>query len=295
MNEDKDIRDALNTLSPDPEPSPELMRKLRFAARVTKEKKSPWIGRLSLMAVGFAAVATGVLILLPSNGEAKTLDKFVRAVDQTNAFQFRIESKEAGDAGSLSIAGQDGTVTMRTDEGGVMEFRTGELSIYDADDKTITRMKFGKYLPMEQIAKEVKAGVAEGLKQMDIKKILRDYQKENGTEKVQISPVHFEGTRRVYDVVLGQTNEQERLTFRVDAGTDLPYRMQVAARDAGGGYRDTVLMEMRFGNDVDPKALHADFPANAKVQEIDLGGMVDGVIKGAENLGKMFGDSPAKP
>jgi len=295
MNEDKDIHEALNSFSADAEPSPELMRKLRFAARVTKERKAPWFGRLSLVAVGFAAVATGILILIPSRSEAKTLDKFVRAVDQTNAFQFKIGSNEGGNAGSLSIAGQDGTVTMRTNEGGVMEFRTGELSFYDAEEKTITRMKFGKYLPMEEIAKGVKEGFAEGMKQMDIKKILRDYQKENGADQVQISPVRQEGTRRVYDVALGSKKQSDRITFKVDAATDLPFRMEVSSPDGNGRYRETVLMEMRFGNDVDPTALRANFPANAKVQEIDLGGMVDGVIKGAENLGKMFGDPPAKP
>jgi len=295
MNEDKDIHEALNSLVPDPEPSPEMLRKLRFAARVTKERKAPWVGRLSMVAIGFAAVATGILVLMPTKSEAKTLDKFVRAVDQTNAFQFRIESKVAGDSGSLSIAGQDGTVTMRTNDGALMEFRTGELSIYDAEEKTITRMKVGKYLPMDEIAKGVKAGMAEGLKKMDIKKILKDYQKENGADKVQISPVRSEGTRRVYDVALASAKQTDRITFKVDAATDLPYRMEVSAPDGNGRYRETVLMEMRFGNDVDQSALRANFPANAKVQEIDLGGMVDGVIKGAENLGKMFGDPPAKP
>jgi hypothetical protein len=70
--------------------------------------------------------------------------------------------------------------------------------------------------------------------------------------------------------------------------------MEVEGRDDNGNWHRATLMEMRFGNEVDPSLLRANFPKDAKVEEIDLGGLIEGAMKGLEGLGNI-GNKPPKP
>jgi hypothetical protein len=292
---DAEIKAQLSALTEGEEPSDALMRKLRFAAKVAKPVRTPWWqSRMSFAVAGLAvAVVTGVA-LLPAQASAKTYAKVVEAVNRTNAFQISIQSPEKGDQDGLTIAGEDGRFCMRTNDGSLMEFANGAMSVYDQKEKTLTRLKFGKSIPMEELGQQIHSGFSEGFKQMDLKKMLREYGEKYGRDSIQITPERWQDGRRVYFVTLASKQEKDRVHLTVDAATDLPRRMEVEGRDDNGNWHRATLMEMRFGNEVDPSLLRANFPKDAKVEEIDLGGLIEGAMKGLEGLGNI-GNKPPKP
>lgn len=293
---DTDIQIALMP-APMDGPSADLKRKLRVAARETQPRalwwRSPLAGPLSL--AGTVAAVVVVTTMLPAKASAKTYDLIVAAAQRVNAFQFSIVTDENSKHEVFTIAGSDGHVVMRTGESTVMEIDPGSMSMYDQTSNTVTRFKYGSLAAAEDIAKEVQSGLAEGMKEMDLKKMLREYEQKYGSGGIRISPVMRENGRGVYHVTLASQNQPERVEMTVDATTDLPERLQVFSKDGSRGWRTSVSMEMRFGARVDDRLLRSSIPKDAKVQTIDMGAMVGDAMKGLENLGDQFGNPPAPP
>jgi len=271
-------------------PSEDLTRRLRVLAHETPQKAK--FGWLKLAVPAGAAVAAASLIavttMMPAKASAKSFDLIEEAAAQVNAFQFSIISNEDNKHEAFTIAGADGHVYMKGADS-VMEVTPTSMSIYSPSEKTLTRFKFGSLMDAKEIAKQVQSGISEGLKEMDLKQMLKDYKTKYGSDGVKISAISVEDGHRVYHVTLASSNEPERVEMTVDAATDLPEKLEVGQKD-GSAWRSNVKMEMRFGIRVDQNLLRADFPKDAKVEEIDLGSMVGDALKGLEH----FGD-PATP
>lgn len=291
---DKLENEIQNALQPAPMDE-KLTRRLRVLAHETPSRRRNPFYLPASMAAGVAAVVV-VTTMLPAKASAKSFDLIVAAAQRVDAFQFSIVSNENAKREYITIAGSGGQVYMRAGDSAVMEFGPGSMSVYDPDEKKVMRFKLGGLVDVDTIAREVRSGVAEGLKEMDLKKMLQDYRQKYGEKGVRISPITSEGGRRVYHVTLASQSEPERVEMTVDAATDLPDKLQVVTK----GARPLLTMEMRFGARVDPRFLRSSIPAGAKVEEIDLGAMVGDAMKGIETLGKEFekmgsAAQPSKP
>ncbi len=275
-------------------PSEDLMRRLRVLAHETPQRSK--FGWLKLALPAGAAVAAASLIavttMMPAKASARTFDLIEEAAAQVNSFQFSVISDEKKHE-AFTIAGSDGHVYMRTGEGGVMEVTPGVMSIYDPTERTLTRIKFGTSMDAQEVAKEIQSGISQGLKEMDLKQMLKDYKTKYGSEGVQISPIAVEDGQRVYHVTLANKNEPERVEMTVDADTNLPAKLEVEQKD-GASWKSNVKMEMRFGIRVDQNLLRADFPKDAKIEEIDLGSVIGDAMKGLEHLGDQSGKPDKK-
>ncbi len=278
-DQDKEIQNAMNAAPLGNEPPEDLMRNLRTLAKATPVRHAWRINRL-LPVAGIAVLAVVVVSMLPSKASAKTYDMLVAAAQKVNAFQFTIESSEHGKKEEFSIAGRDGKVYMNTGEGSVMRIEGDAMSFYDQKENKIVRMKLGGLVDPAFIAKEIQGGMDEAFKNMNLKQMLEEYGKKYGKDKIHISPRRYEGVKEVYDVTLEATSQPERVSITVDSATDLPQVLEVETRDDKGNFRHEVTMRMRFGNEVDDSALKADFPKDAKVEEIDLSNVVGDAMKG---------------
>ena len=275
-------------------PSEALVRRLRVLAHETPQRAPWWRSPLAapLSFVGTAAAVVALTTLMPAKAGARGLDLIIQAADRINAFQFSIKTDEDGKRETFSIAGSDGRIYMRTGEGGLMRFDAGSMEVYDKAENKITRFKFGGIKGADEMVKQARSGFAEGMKGMDLKKMLREYREKYGRGDVAISPTRDEDGHRVYDVTLSSAQEPERVEMTVDAATDLPEQIMVQSNET---HRTLMTMEMRFGNRVDARLLSAPFPANAKVEELDLSNMVGDAMKGVEDIGKAFEDKPGGP
>ncbi len=282
---DHDIQKALAPSATLREPSPELMRRLRLLARESAPKPR-WRARLSIPAAmaGVAVAAVIATTLLPARASAKSFGLIVAAAQRIDAFQFSIVSNEDAKHETLTVAGRQGHVVMRTDDRTVIEIDAGAMSLYDPQDKRVMRFKFGSLTEVQGVAKEVASSLSAGLKEMDLKKTLSEYGAKYGPNGIRVSPVTTEDGRSVYHVTLATPDQPERVEMTVDAASDLPQRLRVETREGDRGWQDSVTMEMRFGDRVDPRLLESSIPKDASVETIDLGGMVDGALKGLKSL-----------
>jgi len=292
MNETQDEKALEAVLKSAPltqEPSDQLMRNLRVMVGEAKPKPTWWRSRLSLSACGIAVLAIGIFALAPTKANAKSFESLVRAAQSVNAFQFSITSDEKGKKEGITIAGEGGRVFMNTGEGGLMEFAPGRMSFYDPKENKIVRMKFGNIVDPAMIASEIQSGLKEGFKEMDLKKMLKEYGDRYGRDQVKISPIYSENGKSLYNVQLASKDQPERIHFKVDSRTDLPYEMFVEAADSKGGWKESMRMQMRFGQDVDTRLLKVEFPKNAKVEEIDMESLVGDAMKEAGEALKGLG------
>ena len=285
MNEDKDIQIALMPAPMDREAPEALKRKLRAKAREKARPRVSWWSLSPVALVGVTALGMVAFTMLPAKAAAKTFDLVVAAAQQVNAFQFSVVSNEKAKREFITIAGSDGHVYMRSEEGTFFQLDPGSMTIFDPDEKSVMRFKFGNLVDAKEVMNMVQSGIAEGMKEMDLKKMLKEYEAKYGRDNIRISPVAQENGHNVYHVSLASNQEPERVEMTVDAATNLPERLVVDSRD-GSTWHNSVTMEMRFGARVDPSLLRSTIPANVKVQEIDLGAMVGDAMKGLENLSK---------
>ncbi|MGV3616794.1 MAG: LolA family protein [Fimbriimonas sp.] len=293
MNEnhdrEDDIRDALQTSAPQEGPSEELMRNLRvMAGNAGKVRRPWWQSRLTAACTAAAAVTVVTLAMLPSQASAKTYQSLVSAAERVNSFQFSIDSVEDGKREKLTIAGANGQVAMRSDDGTIMRLDGAALSLYDPEENVVTRFKMGGFVDMQTISKFVQTGIEEGLNQMDLKKMLKDYEAKYGKEHIQISPIHPENGREVYLVHLSAPKDPERVRMTVDAKTDLPFRILCEERGKDGRWAETSTIEMRFGSGVQPEALDTHFPAGAKTVDFSVQDIIDGAMKGLDSAGPIL-------
>ncbi|RYG36536.1 hypothetical protein EON81_09515 [bacterium] len=270
MNHEDDtpIELALNSLPMDG-PSEDLRRRVRVAARETPVRRALWRSPLIGSLVATAVVA-GIVVgasLMPVKASAKSFDLIVAAAQRVNAYQFSVRTTGGGVSESFSIVGQDGRITMKGSEGMLMRFEPGSMTVYDPEQKSIVRFKFKGLAFMDELSKRSQDELSQGLDGMDLKEMLAEYRQKYGSKGIRISGISNENGHRVYRVLLATPDQPERIEMTVDAATDLPERLNVESKDG----KSQVDMSIRYGAQVDPELLKAEFPKNIKVEEIDLG------------------------
>ena len=298
MNEtreqDQDIQEALRMSLINEEPSEALLRELRVLASKVAPSKRPW-WKPSLAIGGTIAAACGIFALILTPTRAKAYDSIIAAASQQNTFQLAVDSTEDGIVKRVNIMGVDGKFTIRGDDGGLVQFDKGTMRVYDAKENTITQIKMGGIVDPQMIGKAVQSGISEGLKQMDLKKTLREYEEKYGKDHIKISTVTREDGRDIYHVTMDSPKESERVKMLVDANTDLPERIDVEGKDSDGSVKHDSTIRLQFGAQIDPKLMAPDFPKNAKVIDIDLGALMGGALQGVgeslKGLGPMIEQS----
>lgn len=298
MNHEFDPKDpiqvALQPAPMDREPREDLVRKLRVMGQHMPARSSWWRkSGLPLALAGTTALVVGAVLMLPAKASAKSFDLIVAAAQRVNAYQFSIVSNENAKQENFTIAGADGHVYMRADGNVVMEIATDTLSFYDPQEKKILRMKFGGMVDPAMIADEVRSGISEGMKDMNLQKMLDEYRHKYGTRNLLVSPVTREDGQDVYHVRMSSDDQPERVEMTVDAKTDLPDTILVESRE-GSTWKTAVHIEMRFGNRVDPSLLRSSFPVGVKVEELDLGNVVGDAMKSLGDQMKGLGDEIKK-
>lgn len=285
---DNDIQIALMP-APMDGPSENLVRKLRVLGQETPLRtpwwRSPFIGPATVAAT-FAAIFT-VTTMLPAKASAKSFDLIVAAAQNINAFQFTIHSSKEAKPEAFTIAGTDSQVFMHGGAGEAIHIEPTAMSIYDPKEQKVTRFKFPQIEGAKDIMKEIQSGIAQGLKEMDLKKMLAEYRQKYGSANAKIGPVIPENGHLVYHVWLSSPEEPERVEMTVNASSDLPERLQVDSRDGTTRWRNEMTMELRFGANVDRSLLHSSVPAGVKVEEIDINSMMGDALK---EIGKAFED-----
>ena len=276
-DQDLDIQEAMKMSAITEEPSEQLLRELRVMASKVTPAKRPW-WQPGLAIAGAAAVTVGVvtLTMTPSKATAHTFDSLMAAAAQVNAFRFTVNSHENGHETKVAIQGSDGRFSIKTDEGAQMEFNKGLMRIYDPHENTLTELNVGSVVDPEMIANEVQAGIAEGMKELDLKKKLAEYQQKYGKDHIQISPVTSENGHQVYHVTMEAPDEPSVVKMLVDANTDLPEKIQVNGKNKSDN--DSVV-EMQFGVPARGENIPMQFPKNAKKVTIDIGAMLGEAMK----------------
>lgn len=288
---DGDIQEMLQKSMAGDELPTELRRRLQVMAREASKPKRAWWTSKKTVAAFTAAAAVMVLTLtmMPAQATAKTYDSLVSAAQRVNAFQFSIDTLEGGERERITITGADGKFAMRTGEDGlIMQFDHQSFSLYDAKDNAVTRFKLGSLMDAKAIAEQMKSGLDQGFKHMDLKAMLKGYEGKYGKDHIRISPIRTEDGRRVYDATMESPDDPERVKISVDANTDLPYRILAESRNRAGGWNVLSKIEMRYGDDIDLKELSATIPANAKKMEIDIDSLVGDAMKGIRSLGPVI-------
>lgn len=282
MNVDEEIRENLVSNLHSPEPSETLMRRLRVSAHETKPARLPrWQVRTTLIAgAGAIALAAG-LTLMPAKASARTYERLLKAAEDVHSFLFTVESEENGKKESVSIAGLDGKMAIKSDDGGLVQISQGVLKVYDPGEKKITRIKLGNVLPLDTIMQGIQTGLAEGMKETDLPAMLKEFEQKYGKDHIHISGVQNVGGKNIYTVDLQAPDEPERVHMDVDADSDLPVYIKVDKKD-GGAWKTDSTIHMNFGGQVDPSMLEIEFPAGVKVEDIDVENMMKEGFKGLD-------------
>lgn len=287
QHEDKELESAMSHLAKDQEPSEALMRNLRvMASTATRTRRAWWQNpRLAAFGAGAAALAIIAMTLTPAKASAKTYDMLIQAANTVHNFQLVVNSKEKGKQEHVSIAGTTGKFVIKTSEGPIIRIAEGEMEVYDPGENTVTHIKSGGMIDGKMIQEQVEAGIAEGLKEMNLQKMLKDYERQYGRENIHISPIVEEGGKAVYRVLLSSPKEPQRVTLTVDAKSDLPVRIIAEEKGEKSGWSEEANIEMKYGADVDPNLLEPDFPAKAKHETIDIGKLMsDGFKEGMKTI-----------
>lgn len=284
-NEDLEVQSLMNHAPTTQEAPAELKEKIRAMAANTRVRRpSVWPARLAMAGAGAIAIAAFVLSMSPTTAVAKSFDLVLKAVDKSNAMEFSVSDK---DGKKFVMAMVDGRFGMRTDEGTVMQFDSKGLQIYDKAKNTVTEIGMGGFVDPKEIANEVNKGLSDGLKAMDIKKMLADFEAQYGKGNIQISPIVHRFGKSTYEVSMQKPGDPENVHMTVNADTDLPERIEI---DKGDKSSDDTVIELKFGNDVDVDLANPTFPANAKHIDLNIGNLIDKGMKNLPNMGPDFLD-----
>ncbi|HWA82442.1 MAG TPA: hypothetical protein VG820_03350 [Fimbriimonadaceae bacterium] len=275
-HDDLEMQDLMSNATTTQEAPAELKERIRaMAAKTVVRHPSVWPARLAMVGAGALAIGAFAIFMTPAKASAKSFALVMNAIDKTNAMELSVNSS---DGHRFIIAVVDGKFGMRTEEGAIMQFDSKGLQIYDPKDKTVTELEIGGFVDPKEIAKEVGKGLSEGLKEMDIKKMLADFEAKYGKGNIQISPIVHRFGKSTYDVTMQKPGDPEMVQMTINADTDLPERIEV---HKGQDEDKDAVIELKFGNDVDVDLANPTFPVNAKHVNLNIGNLIE---KGLKNL-----------
>ncbi len=232
---------------------------------------------VAYLTVGLAALTVGAMFLVPKPAAAKAWTLVKQAVGQITSVQMNIEVKnpKEGEPKNITLAFQGNKMMVDAGDEAQVYFSDNTLQVYDAKKNTVTKliMPGGVMDAMPNIANEI-AGA------FDLKKEVAQMEEKYGKDHIKIMPIRVENGRRVYDVQMTEKDGPGRAFMTIDAETDLPIFI-----DADGGKDDeNVRITLNYNSNF---IVEPNFPANAKIEELDMSKMMGGGMEG-KDFGKMF-------
>lgn len=230
------------------------------------------------MTAGIATFAIGAFFLLPKPASAKAWTMVKQAVEKITSVQMDLLVKDdKGKEEKVQIAVNGGEMYVNAGaDGALVHMGKDGLQVYDKNTNTITKMKMPAELTgfMPDMAKEIVGA-------FDLKKEIGEMEQKYGKDHIRIQPIRTgDDGRRVYDVQMTEKDGPGQAFLTVDADTDLPIFI-----DASGD-GENVVIHLRYNDNV---RIQPNFPAGAKVQEIDLTKMMmsgEKLGKGMEHFGR---------
>lgn len=285
--EDSEVQKLMEQAPSSQEAPQELRAKLRMMASQTGVRRpSRWPALVAT--VGVAAVAVVATVVSMSPSRAWSFQRIVNAVDHANSFQFSVTSPGKDPKLAVQIAVDNGRFIIHTGNGGLVRLAGEKMEIYDPKENTVTELSMGGLIDPKQIASQVDQGLKEGMKQMDIRKMLDEFEAKYGKENIQVSPIYQRFGKSTYEVTLQKPGESEHVHMVVNADNDLPEHIEIFGTE---GSPENVQIDLRFGGELDTSVASAEIPANAKHVDLDIAKMVQDGIKGkidGDKIGKMI-------
>jgi hypothetical protein len=288
FNEEESEIQNLMEQAPSGTTPPELMANLRLMATAPRRAPSIWPARIAM--VGLAAVAATAIVvsMTPRTASARSFQRVVSAVDGENGFSFSmsgsgLDDKSGKFAGKFSMSGTDHSFKMHADDGTIMEMNLNQMRIYDPKKNEVLVLQLGGVIDMKQAAKEFSSNIDKAVEQMDIKKMLSNMEKEYGKENVKISPLLQRFGKTMYTVDLEKPGQPDHVHIDVNADTDLPEKIEMSKVQPDGNVQQEMVIQIRFGGAAVPETDHAEIPANAKVNELNIGKLMQDGLKGLDN------------
>lgn len=285
MNEDMEIQHLMEQVPMSEEASPELKRRLRNLAGMTRPRRNlSWMPKLAAAGAAAAGVVA-VIMLTVTPTRANAFDRILQATQKANTFEFSVVSNEGGESRRFVIAAEDGRVGMRSDEGDLLQFDSGKMQTYDPKENVVTILDFGGVVDPKAITEAVNHGLQEGMQSMNLRQKLEEFKSQFGEQNIHIGPIQQKFGRSFYEVEMQKPGEHERVHMTVNAENDLPESIRVDKLGENGTWDHEMHMEMKFGGGVDIDLAHPKFPADAKRVELDLSKMIKGMdLKGLQDL-----------
>ncbi|MFI5385101.1 MAG: outer membrane lipoprotein carrier protein LolA [Fimbriimonadales bacterium] len=286
--EDNEFQALMDHAPTSREAPSELKGRLRMmAAGSGARRPSVWASRLALAGVGAVAIAAFVISMAPS--KAWSFQTIVNAVNHANSFQFSVSSNGGDGNQGVLIGIDDGKVRLKAGDGTMMQIDGAKFEIYNAKENSVLEMSLGGFVDPKMIAEKMHEGLQQGLKEMDINKMLNDFEREYGKDNIQKGPIMHRFGKSTYTVDLQKPGDSEHVHMVVSADNDLPERIEITG---GRNQSEDAVIEFKFGVALDPELANFQIPANAKRVNLDLGNMIQNGIKGMG--GKINGDELGK-
>jgi hypothetical protein len=245
--------------------APEGLKGRLWAMAAARPVQRTWTPRFAFAAAGAAALAVGAMLMWPTQASAKTLQKVVDATNQAYTFAVTVSQTVQGRMEHVRIAAVGSRIDIQTDKGERVQINAGKISVYDPKENTLTTIGLGSVVGPEMVDQVIREGIGEGLKQVDVKKMVSDFRAQYGERNARISDVFDEDGRQVYTIELQEPKGSSRAKITVDANTDLPVRIQAREPDSD------VDMRLEFGGDVEIAPIESMLPKDVKRIDLDLG------------------------
>jgi hypothetical protein len=274
--EERDIKEAMEQMRSDT--PAELKARLRLLASSAKVRRpSPWPARLAFAGAAATLVAIIAISLSPSDASAKSFDMVVNATRQARAFSFEATRYQGDKANHMWVASSDGRIVMRASAEAVMLMDSATMKMYNPRSNVVSVMPLGGFGNGAMMFEIFRQGVA----QMDVHNMLENWRRQYGDANITVGPIRRGDGRKLYDVTLLRSGI-ERVHLTVDADTDLPAHIE-SERAQGPDWKKDMVMDVRYGEDVDLSLLNYTVPANAKVTQLNFSTM--GAAMKSMNLG----------
>ena len=285
-NEQREFEQLLKDAPMGYEAPDALKRKLRSYIGFSRVRKiRRWIPRALVMGGSAAAVFAAALFLWPTSASAKSFQRVLDATNQARTFTISLDEGGGGSRKLVRLAGVDGLLDISTDGGEHAQIDKGKMSVYDPKANTLMVVKFGNSAEMGFIGSGLQEGLREGIKFVDVKKMLADFKAHYGEENAKVSDTFTEDGRKVYTMDLQSPRDSSRATITVDADTSLPVRIQAVEQS-----HKSVDLRIAFGGDVRIQPIEETLPKDVKRNERDFGKIMEQAGRFAGQA-KAFGDN----
>lgn len=229
------------------------------------------------LTAGIAALAFGAMFLSPKQAKAWSL--VTQAVQKITSFQMEVQLPQSTELGThtVNIAAQGNKFMVDAGTDGKLYFDGASMQTYDGRTNKVTKMT----LPVE-VTGFMPMLTDEIVGAFNLKKEIAEMEEKYGKDHIRVMPIRNLNGRQVYDVQMTEVEGNARAFLTIDAATDLPIFIDASGSEKGD---DNFKIVLRYNDDV---VIKPNFPANAKVEEIDMSKLDFQNMPNKKDFEKMF-------